>query len=156
MVQVRISETYDLSTKLNKMGIVGIHTPRGALIDQMWPGLVLQHKKFRFVKCDVAMACASMLPADPLQIGVEAGAIAPQDMFNPILYKAVSNDSMSQVLQYIVQAQQTGSGTSATGLLQGSVASVNDPAFKADPEDSVNIDQFGIYYGLLSDTDGWR
>lgn len=156
MVMVRVSETYDLSTKVNKMGIVGIHTPRGNLIDQMWPGLVLQHKKFRFVKCDVAMACASLLPADPLQIGVEAGAIAPQDMFNPILYKAVSNDSMSQVLQYIAQVQQTGSGTTDTGLLQGSVASVNNPTFGSDDNITTDIDQFGIYYGLLADSDGWR
>ena len=65
MVQVRISETYDLSTKVGKMGIVGIHTPTGGLIDKMWSGLVLQTDRFRFVKCDVAMACASMLPADP-------------------------------------------------------------------------------------------
>ena len=27
MVFVKVSETYDLSTKIGKMGIVGIHTP---------------------------------------------------------------------------------------------------------------------------------
>ena len=45
MVTVRISETYDLSTKVGKMGIVGIHTPTGSLIDKLWPGLVLQYKR---------------------------------------------------------------------------------------------------------------
>jgi hypothetical protein len=153
MVSVRVSETYDLSTKVGKMGIVAIHTPTGSLIDKMWPGLVLQHKKVRFVKCDVAMACASMLPADPLQIGVEAGAIAPQDMFNPILYKAVSNDSMSNIQSYIQGLGSAGS-TSLNSVNQGSVVDVNDPGFTNDAE--AQIDAFSMYYGLLADSDSWR
>ncbi|ADB24814.1 ORF9 [Chimpanzee stool associated circular ssDNA virus] len=87
---VKVSETYDLSTQTDKMGFVGIHTPEGKLVYNMWSGLFKNFRKFRYASCDVTMACASMLPADPLQIGVEAGDIAPQDMFNPILYKAVS------------------------------------------------------------------
>lgn len=154
MVTVRVSETYDLSTKVGKMGLVGIHTPTGSLIDKLWPGLVLQHKKFRFVKCDVAMACASMLPADPLQIGVEAGAIAPQDMFNPILYRAVSNDSMSNILAYIMAR----AGTNALGdtdVNQGSIVDINDSTF-TQSDASTAIDQFEMYYGFLADSDGWR
>ncbi|QIR82260.1 capsid protein [Chicken smacovirus mg2_55] len=153
MVAVRVSETYDLSTKIGKMGLVGIHTPTGDLISRMWPGLILQHKKFRFVKCDVAMACASMLPADPLQIGVEAGSIAPQDMFNPILYKAVSNESMNQFQAWLNIVQQTAGLTGA--FSKGSVVDVNDPNFVGDggtPE----YDQFSMYYALLADSDGWR
>lgn len=153
MVQVRISETYDLSTKVNKMGIVGIHTPTGGLIDKMWSGLVLQCKKFRFVKCDVAMACASMLPADPLQIGVEAGAIAPQDMFNPILYRAVSNDSMNQILSFIQNCAET-SGVLPT-VDKGSIIEVNDAQFAFSDGVTTDADQFQIYYGLLA-SDGWR
>lgn len=153
MVMVRVSETYDLSTKIGKMGLVGIHTPRGDLISRMWPGLILQHKKFRFVSCDVAMACASMLPADPLQVGVEAGAIAPQDMFNPILYKAVSNESMNQFQAWLNIVYQTKGLTGAFN--QGSVVDVNDPNFvgeSGEPE----YDQFSMYYALLADSDGWR
>ncbi len=153
MVTVRVSETYDLSTKVGKMGIVAIHTPTGSLIDKMWPGLVLQHKKVRFVKCDVAMACASMLPADPLQIGVEAGAIAPQDMFNPILYRAVSNDSMSNIQSYIQGLGSAGS-TGLNTVNQGSVVDVNDPGFTNDAD--AQIDAFSMYYGLLADSDSWR
>ena len=153
MVQVRISETYDLSTKVGKMGIVGIHTPTGGLIDKMWSGLVLQCKKFRFVKCDVAMACASMLPADPLQIGVEAGAIAPQDMFNPILYRAVSNDSMNTILSFIQNCATT-SGVLPT-VNKGSIIDVNDAKFAFSDGVTTDADQFQIYYGLLA-SDGWR
>lgn len=152
MVTVTVSETYDLSTKVGKMGLVGIHTPTGSLIDKMWPGLVLQYKKFRFVQCDVAMACASMLPADPLQIGVEAGAIAPQDMFNPILYKAVSNESMNNFLAFL-QGQATAIAGGDTVLDQGSVVDINDTDFKSGDS---SLDQFRMYYGLLADPQGWR
>ena len=148
---VKISETYDLSTKVGRMGFVGIHTPTGGLIDKLWSGLVLQYKKFRFVKCDVAMACASMLPADPLQIGVEAGAIAPQDMFNPILYRAVSNDTMNSFLSFLQNCAET-SGVIPT-VNKGSVIDVNDADFKL--ADDTMADQFQMYYGLLS-SDGWR
>lgn len=153
MVMVRVSETYDLSTKIGKMGLVGIHTPTGDLISRMWPGLILQHKKFRFVKCDVAMACASMLPADPLQVGVEAGSIAPQDMFNPILYKAVSNESMNQFQAWLNIVNQTAGLTGAFN--QGSVVDVNDPTFFGT-DGATEIDQFSMYYALLADSDSWR
>ena len=155
MVSVRVSETYDLSTKVGKMGIVAIHTPTGSLIDKMWPGLVLQHKKVRFVKCDVAMACASMLPADPLQIGVDAGAIAPQDMFNPILYRAVSNDAMSNIQSYI-QGYGSAGSAGTNGVNQGSVVDMNDPGFTDGSQTPNQIDAFSMYYGLLADSDSWK
>lgn len=149
---VRVSETYDLSTKTDKMGFLGIHTPDGKLVFSMWRGFFENYRKMRFVSCDVAMACASMLPADPLQIGVEAGDIAPQDMFNPILYKAVSNDSMSTLLNKIYAGGQT--SQSGTLLSKNSISSQNDPTFNYDATNE--IDQFAMYYGLLSDSDGWK
>lgn len=151
MPSVRVSETYDLSTQTNRMGVIGIHTPTGPLISKLYPGLIQQYSKFKFKRCDITMACASLLPADPLQIGVEAGDIAPQDMFNPILYKAVSNDSMNQFLQY-VQAISVASGdSSVTDLNKNSVVDINDTSFGAS-----NADQFAIYYALLSNAKGWR
>lgn len=152
MVMVKVSETYDLSTKVNKLGVVGIHTPTGDLIDKMYPGLVLQCRRFRFVSCDVAMACASILPADPLQVGVEAGSIAPQDMFNPILYKAVSNESMTNFLRFIQAVEDDGDVTAS--FRQGSIISVNNGDFQDSGGSSV--DQFQMYYALLADSDGWR
>jgi hypothetical protein len=149
---VKVSETYDLSTKPDKMGLLGIHTPDGKLIYSMWRGFYQNFRKMRFVSCDVAMACASMLPADPLQIGVEAGDIAPQDMFNPILYKACSNDSMSTLLNKIYASG--GVFDDDTWLNKNSVSAENAPEFRYD--DTKDIDQFAMYYGLLADTDGWR
>lgn len=151
-MQVKVSETYDLSTKPNKMGLLGIHTPDGKLVYQMWKGFFQNYRRMRFVSCDVTMACASMLPADPLQIGVEAGDIAPQDMFNPILYKACSNDSMSNLLNKIYAAGGVPDGD--TWFNKNSVSAENTPAFALD--DTSDIDQFAMYYGLLADTSGWK
>ena len=149
---VRVSETYDLSTKTDKMGFLGIHTPDGKLVYSMWKGFFQNYRKMRFVSCDVAMACASMLPADPLQIGVEAGDIAPQDMFNPILYKACSNDSMSNLLNKIYAGGGVLDG--GTWLNKNSVSAENTPEFSFSS--TKDIDQFAMYYGLLSDSDGWK
>nr|WCR62170.1 MAG: capsid protein [Smacoviridae sp.] len=157
MVTVKVSETYDLSTKVGKMGIVGIHTPIGTLVERMWSGLVRQYDKFRFVSCDVAMACASMLPADPLQVGVEAGAIAPQDMFNPILYKAVSNDSMNTFLQFIQGCGFRTGNSDGMNINKDSIVGVNSAVFKSSSDsDATEVDQMQMYYGLLSDPKGWR
>lgn len=149
---VKVSETYDLSTKPDRMGFLGIHTPDGKLVYSMWKGFFQNFGKMRFATCDVTMACASMLPADPLQIGVEAGDIAPQDMFNPILYKAVSNDSMSMLLNKIYAGGQT--SESGTVLSKNSIFSQNEPVFNFDS--TREVDQFAMYYGLLSDSDGWK
>lgn len=146
-MQVRISETYDLSTQVGKMGLVAIHTPSMMSIIRLWGGLVKNFKFFRFVNCDVTMACASMLPADPLQIGTEAGDIAPQDMFNPILYKAVSNDSFNNIVNRImVYSNDSNIGTSP------SVESVNNPNFGLTQTQT----DFDLYYALLADKDGWK
>lgn len=148
MVMVRVSETYDLSTKVGKMGMVGIHTPKSDLITRHYGGLCQNFKYARFVSCDVALACASMLPADPLQIGQEAGSIAPQDMFNPILYRAVSNESMNNILAYL-ESQ----ATLDASVEKGSIRDINNATFKFG---EANVDQFQMYYGMLSNSDGWR
>ncbi len=148
MVTVRVSETYDLSTKVGKMGIVGIHTPKSNLITRHYGGLCQNYKYARFVSCDVALACASMLPADPLQIGQEAGSIAPQDMFNPILYRAVSNESMNNILAYL-ESQ----ATLDASVEKGSIRDINNANFQFNSE---AVDQFQMYYGMLSADDGWR
>lgn len=149
-MRVRVSETYDLSTQVNKMGIVGIHTPPTTVLTSLWSGFFKNFRYVRFESCDVEMACASLLPADPLQVGVEAGDIAPQDMFNPILYKAVSNESYSKFVNMMMKSFPPG-GTyvNPPGINGGSVDSINSPVFDSE-------DQFGMYYALLANPDGWR
>lgn len=146
MVRVSVSETYDLSTQTNKMSIIGVHTPRKALIQKTYPGLCMNSKFCKILSQDVVIACASLEPADPLQVGTSPGSIAPEDMFNPILYKAVSNSSMSQI-EYRIH-----------GLLLGDAQTTIDGHQAVVDNDEVTTmnDEFPVYYSLLSNRDGFK
>jgi len=140
MVRIKVTETYDLKTTVNKIGILGIHTPNGNTVQRLYPGLCKAYKYIRPVKVDVAMACASVLPADPLQVGVEAGDIAPEDMFNPILYKAVTNSSFDTLVSRI--------------YLNGT--SVGDNVDRTDYPATASLDSFKAYYSQLANPKTWR
>lgn len=146
MPTVRIRETYDLSTTTNRMGLIAVHTPSLSLLRQLYPGLVLQYKKVRCERCDVALASASLLPADPLQVGTEAGDIAPQDLFNPILYRAVSTDSFNTIVARVNAFNDMNEGSSLG--VPGTVG--NDPFTGLS-----NLGSEDVYYALLSE-DGWK
>lgn len=143
MVFVKVRETYDLHTIQNKMSIIGIHTPKAPIVKRNFPGLLLQCKAYRPVSCDVKLACASMLPLDPQGVGLAEGDVAPEDVFNPILYKACSNFSMDQV-EKLVNSLAEGAQWGARG---DSLDSLND---------GLTDDDFNIYYGLLADAHGWK
>lgn len=143
MVMVPIRETYDLSTKPDKMGMIGVHTPSMDVISRSWSGLVQNHKLFRPHHCNITIACASTLPADPLQVGLaETGQIAPQDMFNPILYTAVSNDSFGTIQTRMY----------SLGYFNGTQSASVD--YDQDPIPDA-VDNWGVYYSMLS-SDGFR
>lgn len=148
MVFVTVSETYDLSTKAGKMTLIGIHTPDKKIIQKTYPGLCMNSKFCRIVKQDVTLACASMLPASVGDVGLGVDDIAPQDLFNPILYKAVSNESMSTLEARLAGLGYITPGTFATVEGNQAVAS----------EDAVTglSDEFNVYYSLLSNRDGFR
>lgn len=146
MVTVRVTQTYDLSTAVNKMGILGIHTPPENLIRRLYGGFLLNYNKFKLDKCDLACACASVQPADPLQIGVEAGEIAPADMFNPILYRTCTNDSFNTIINRVYSYS---SGNTVQNQSLVTAGTVGSDAFP----DLAN--QTDVYYSLLAE-DGWR
>lgn len=141
MVFVKVRETYDLHTIRNKMSVIGIHTPKAAIIKRNYPGLLIQCKGYRPVSCDVRLACASMLPLDPQGVGTAEGDVAPEDVFNPILYKAVSNRSFSQIEAYI--EMKTNGITSRGDSIEATNSGITD-------------NDFSIYYGLLADTHSWK
>lgn len=145
MVTVRYTETYDLSTQIDKMGLIGIHTPSLRQLELLYPGLITNYKFLHVDSCDVVCACASVLPADPLQVGTEAGDIAPQDLFNPILYTAVSNDSFNTVVNRLNSL-----GDNAV-TVNGSINAVQD-AFPS----TADIDAFDVYYSVLASQDRWK
>lgn len=149
MVYVTLSETYDLSTKPSKMSLIGVHTPNSDIIKKTYPGLCMNAKFMRVVSQSVAIACASVLPADPSQVGTETGKISPQDLFNPILYKAVSNESMSVVESRLWGLRGTYNPASAPAVT-GAQAEVENEYVTGQTDD------FGVYYSLLSNHDGWK
>lgn len=140
---VTITETYDMKTTVGKMGLVGVHTPQITQLRQLYPGLLKNHKFFRFVKCDVVGACASVLPADPLQVGVSSGQVAPEDMFNPILYKAVTNTSFDTLVGRIRDLSNV---ASLGSVKEGDALSVG----------TSEENNFKVYYSLLAEKGTWR
>ena len=146
MVTVRVTQTYDLATAVNKMGILGIHTPPETLIRRLYGGFLLNYNKFKLDRCDLACACASVQPADPLQVGIEAGEIAPADMFNPILYRTCTNDSFNTIINRVYSYSSGQTIQSNSIITSGNVGSDAFPNL---------ANQTDVYYSLLAE-DGWR
>lgn len=147
MVFVKVRETYDLHTVKNKMTVIGIHTPKPDIIKRNFPGLLMQCKAYRPVSADVRIACASVLPLDPLGVGTAEGDVAPEDIFNPILYKAMSNKGMSQLEARI---NYLGLSESANIDVAGAGADVDTDTFTS------GVNEFNLYYGLLSNAHDWK
>lgn len=143
MVTVRLTEMYDMKTTANKIGIIGIHTPNRQHLINRWIGLCLNYQKYRLVGCSIRLACASTMPVDPLQVSASAGesTIAPQDIMNPILYRAVSNDTWNGVIARLYASSGADMDTGSAKVFNDGFSSVND--------------HFGLYYNLLA-SDGWR
>lgn len=136
---VRLSSMYDLQTN-TKFGIIGVHTPSAGQLVSKYDGLLRNYKFFKIKKCSVKIACASVLPADPLQVGVTAGKISPADMMNPILYRAVSNDAWNDVINRIYTSQWNGDAADGYDDAFGSMGAPTSEK---------------VYYSLLS-SPGWR
>lgn len=136
-VYVTYTETYDLSTVEGGLGLVGIHTPKIPTLYNRFEGLFKQFKKIKFLGMNMRLACASLMPLDPLQVGLAGGEVNPQDIFNPILYTAVSNESMGTLLDRIYSDVTTNVGPSVEWDNMAT-------------DDQTSLDPLSIYYGLLS------
>lgn len=145
MVFVKVRETYDLATTRNKMTVISVHTPEPTIIKRNFPGLLMQCKAYRPYSCDIRIACASLLPSDPQGVGLAEGDVAPEDMFNPILYSAMSNFGMSQ-LEARIASLRYDAGLDVAG--SSSDVQVDNLTTMAD--------EFPIYYGILSNAHGWK
>ena len=144
-VFTKITEIYDLHTQVGKIGLIAIKTPTGSCISNQYRGLLANYKNIKFVSCDVKLACASVLPVDPLQIGMEAGQqIDPRDLFEPMLFKAVSNDSMNRLLTKMYKPPLS----SADPFNGDSVQYTDD--ISVDGNSSTEYDPFALYHSLLS------
>lgn len=137
MVVVRMTEMYDMATTKGKIGLVGIHTPSADAMAKRWKGLFDNHRYYKILGVDVKIACASILPADPLQVGVESGDIAPQDMMNPLLYTTMTNEGWNALVNRIYSAVGSGFDTA-------SIRAIPDAFSLSESE------QEFLYYSMLS------
>lgn len=143
MVVVRMTEMYDMCTTKNKIGLIGIHTPSATGMAKRWKGLFDNHRFYKILGCDVKIACASVLPADPLQVGIENGTnIAPQDMMNPLLYTTMTNEGWNSLVNRLYAVIN---GTSIPGIDTSSVKGITD-AFST----LTDSEQEALYYQMLS------
>lgn len=81
-------EILDVNTVKGNVTVIGIHTPTGSTPVRRLSGFFTQFRKFKYRGCIVQVVPAATLPADPLQVGFEAGenTIDMRDMLNPILF----------------------------------------------------------------------
>lgn len=149
MVTVSISETFDISTKINKMSLIAIHSPSKHLIQKTYPGLAMNCKYWKIKSVDVSLVATSHLPVNPGEVGDAADKIAPQDMLNPILYKAVSNDSWNTLESRLAGLLYRPSSGSDTPSTVGNMATVENDGLLTGGD-------FGVYYSLLSNRDGFK
>lgn len=129
------------------MSLIGIHTPTKDLIQKTYPGLCMNAKYCRIVKTDVVISSInSTVSVTPDMLGTTSDDIAPEDVLNPILYKAVSNDSWS-----ILEARLMGM------YLQPGFNNVSGSQADIDNDAVTGLDdEFGVYYSLLSNRDGFK
>lgn len=102
-------EVYDICTRPDQPTIIAVHTPVSNRPVSLLQGFWTQFKKFKYDGCKIAMVPASTLPADPLQIGFQAGkSISPKDMLNPILAKGYIGESLGWFLDAALAGTVTG------------------------------------------------
>ncbi|AIK28867.1 Cap protein [Porcine associated porprismacovirus 5] len=143
-VTAKYQEIYDLGTQAGKTTILGIHTPDGGNVYNMLSGFFDQFRKYRYKGCSVSMVPAAQLPADPLQVSFEAGALTcdPRDLLNPILFHGCHGEELNEILDSVYYK-----GTSPSSVRELQVntqvseasyyAALSDPSFR----------KFGIQQG---------
>lgn len=143
-VTAKYQEIYDLGTQAGKTTILGIHTPDDGNVYNMLSGFFDQFRKYRYRGCSVSMVPAAQLPADPLQVSFEAGALTcdPRDLLNPILFHGCHGEELNEILDTVYYK---GTAPSSVRELQVNTqvseasyyAALSDPSFR----------KFGIQQG---------
>lgn len=120
-------EIYDFGTVAGKTTVIGIHTPSlssgGTAVGprQMLSGFFTQFRKFRYAGCRVTLVPAAQLPADPLQVSFEAGAVTidPRDLLNPILFHGCHGENLNIALNRIMSDSATQGENGGFSVVEG-------------------------------------
>lgn len=137
------TEVYDINTKLNSMTMLGIHTPQASALKKMFKGHFINYKKYKVIGCDIKIACASTLPLNAEQVGLESGEVDPRDVMNPMLFKACTGENLNALLNQIYNASQEESDE-----LKNAIGSISEHI-------NENVPSMRAYYQMLSDPT-WR
>lgn len=139
-VKAKFQEIYDMGTVSGRTTILGIHTPQGDRVQKLLGGFFRQFRKFKYSGCSVTMVPAAQLPADPLQVSFEAGALTvdPRDLLNPILFHGCHGESLNEVLNQYLSLSGSGTDTnsvdenrpSTAQLEAGYYSALSDPSFR--------------------------
>lgn len=146
-VHATYQEIYDLSTKPGTLSVIGIHTPTGSKPYSMLQGFFNQFKKFRYNGITkLVLQPAAQLPADPLQVSLEAGeTLDPRDLLNPIMFHGAHGTDINAALNVIYKKQGFNFQTTSTDTIDMSMfANV-----EGEVMDSVVVEN--MYYSALSD-----
>ncbi len=143
-VTAKYQEIYDLGTQAGKTTILGIHTPDDGNVYNMLSGFFDQFRKYRYKGCTVSMVPAAQLPADPLQVSFEAGALTcdPRDLLNPILFHGCHGEELNEILDAVYYK---GTSPSSVRELQVNTA-VSEASYYAALSDP-SFRKFGIQQG---------
>ncbi len=144
-VTAKYQEIYDLGTRAGQTTILGIHTPDDGNVYNMLSGFFDQFRKYRYKGCSVSMVPAAQLPADPLQVSFEAGALTcdPRDLLNPILFHGCHGEELNEILDNVYYKGSNPTGSvhelpTKTAVAESSYyAALSDPSFR----------KFGIQQG---------
>ena len=138
-VKAKFQEIYDMGTVSGRTTILGIHTPQGVHVQNLLGGFFRQFRKFRYCGCSITMVPAAQLPADPLQVSFEAGALTvdPRDLLNPILFHGCHGESLNEILNnYLSSVDLTNTSSvieSRPTLAEteaGYYSALSDPSFR--------------------------
>lgn len=146
-VHATYQEIYDLSTKPGTLSVIGIHTPTGNKPYNMLQGFFRQFKKYKYNGITkMVLQPAAQLPADPLQVSLEAGEnLDPRDLLNPIMFHGAHGTDINAALNVVYKKQGYNFSTNSTDTIDLSMfANVEGEVF-----DSVVVEN--MYYSALSD-----
>lgn len=141
VVHATYTETYDLNTAIGELSILGFHTPTALALRRMYKGFFQQYKKFKINGCSFRMVCASQQSLDPTQLGLEAGAMDPRDVLNPILFKACTGEAINALLDQVYVRENSSIAAATDSVGAGSISQHFD-------DRQVALD---AYYQLLAD-----
>nr|AXQ03912.1 putative capsid protein [Human feces smacovirus 3] len=149
-------EILDVNTVKGNVTIIGIHTPTGSTPVRRLSGFFSQFRKFRYKGCAVQVVPAATLPADPLQVGFEAGenTIDMRDMLNPILFHGTHGESLQIAWNNIFYNHDRFDG----GALYGHGSYEGGASFDADDVNFHNVTNSPLetqYYQAITDKT-WR